>query len=113
MSQAVHVVITDDIDDSQIEPADTVTVQWSWRGVMYEFDTRRSTIAAIEKGECPISVSELLVKSRKAVPAASRTPAAACEPAVVRAWARRHGHAVPSRGRIPFAIRQAFDMAQA
>ncbi|MBE7161567.1 MAG: Lsr2 family protein [Williamsia herbipolensis] len=105
--------MTDDLDDNEMDPSDATTVHWTWRGVNYEFDTRSATLAAIEKGERAVTVADLLSVSRKSAPASRTARPTAIEPAVIRDWARRHGHTVPTRGRIPRPIRMAYDLAQA
>ena len=115
MAQAVHTVITDDLDDTTLDPSEATTVQWSWQGVNYEFDTRTATVAAIESDEQSVTVGLLLSISRKvegrsraAKPAASSRQRADVEPKVIREWARLHGHDVPDRGRIPAPVRDAY-----
>ncbi len=113
MAQAVRIVMTDDLDDNEMDPSDATSVQWSWRGVAYEFDTRALSLAAIEKGERAVTIADLLAISRKVGPASRTARPTPIEAAVIRDWARRHGHAVPKRGRIPGQIRMAYDLAQA
>ena len=117
MAQAVHTVITDDLDDTTLDPSEATTVQWSSRGVHYEFDTRAATVAAIESDEQSVTVGLLLSISRRvetsrsraaAKPAASSRQRADVEPKVIREWARLHGHDVPDRGRIPVPVRDAY-----
>ncbi|MBE7193215.1 MAG: Lsr2 family protein [Gordonia polyisoprenivorans] len=116
MAQAVHTVITDDLDDTTLDPSEATTVQWSWQGVNYEFDTRAATVAAIESDEQSVTVGLLLSISRRAEtsrsratkPAASSRQRADVEPKVIREWARLHGHDVPDRGRIPVPVRDAY-----
>ena len=47
-----------------------------------------------------------------ALPAATPLRAGDPSPSEVRAWARANGHEVSSKGRIPAAVRSAFDEAQ-
>ncbi|MGZ8178334.1 Lsr2 dimerization domain-containing protein [Williamsia sp. SKLECPSW1] len=113
MAQAVHIVMTDDLDDEEMASDDATTVQWSWRGAVYEFDTRTSTVAAIEDGERSVTIGELLSVSRDVTPAlhTRRRRAVAGDAATIRSWARRHGHPVPSRGRVPARVRLAYELA--
>lgn len=115
MAQVVHTVITDDLDDTELNPSEATTVQWSWRGVDYEFDTSADTVAAMESDQQSITLGLLLTVSRK-VGSRGRpskhnsTPRRSpdVEPKAIREWARQQGHSVPARGRVPAPIRDAF-----
>ena len=111
MAQAVHTVITDDLDDTALDPADATTVRWAWRGVTYEFDTHNDALARIESDEQSVSIGMLLAVSRKVDTRARRAAIerrAVVAPSAIREWARLNGHNVPDRGRIPAPIREAY-----
>lgn len=116
MARAVRIVMTDDLDGAEMDASEATTIRWSWCGEFYEFDTRAASVAAVERGDRPVTIADLLAVSRRAPHTADREsagPMSPTAPAAIRAWARRHGHAVPSRGRIPTPIRMAYDLAQA
>jgi hypothetical protein len=90
-------------------------VQWSWRGVSYEFDTCVRSLGACESDTQAVTLGQLLRVSRRvggrrmtAQVRPTGSAVANVDAATVRAWARARGIAVPSRGRIPGPVRDAY-----
>lgn len=105
----------DDLDGKPLDNGDIVSVQWSWLGVEYEFDTSTTNLDRIENGRIPVST--LLAKSHrtggrrrspKSKPTAPAAFAASSDAKTIRAWAQQNGYAVSDRGRIPADVIEAF-----
>ncbi|MCX5377029.1 Lsr2 family protein [Streptomyces sp. NBC_00091] len=104
MAQRVVVTISDDIDGG--EAAETVT--FALDGKSYEIDLNEANAKKLRKGLAPfVAAGRRQSRSGKAFKLTSIAP----DPAVVRAWARSHGHNVPPRGRIPKAVYTAYNEA--
>ena len=83
------------------------TLLFSFAGTSYEID-----LTAKERAEFERVLSKYLEAARPAT--ASRRGSGTTgdlDPKVVRAWAVENGHDVPSRGRIPRAIVEAYNAA--
>jgi hypothetical protein len=99
-------VVTELIDDIDGKPADE-TVSLSLDGKAYQIDLRTKNAKALRKALAPyVDVARKVPGSRTARDATNATDASE-----VRAWAKRHGHEVPDRGRIPSAVRAAYEAA--
>jgi Lsr2 len=103
--------LTDDLDGSEaIEE-----VAFAVRGVEYKIDLGAKNLAAFDKA------FERFIKSARPVhqaraprgraKARSNGAAAKGDVGAMRAWAAEAGYEVSSRGRIPGAIRQAYEAA--
>jgi hypothetical protein len=55
----------DDLDGAALDVEDLQTVEWSWRGVAYHFDTSTAHLDDIEAGQ--VSVATLLAKSFRTI----------------------------------------------
>lgn len=86
------------IDDLSGEPAHE-TVMFGLDGVSYEIDLTQDNAAAFRAG-----MYKYLVRARKVKGAAVRNGQAA----EIRRWGRENGYEVPTRGRIPVAVRTAW-----
>ncbi|AZM90174.1 MULTISPECIES: histone-like nucleoid-structuring protein Lsr2 [Streptomyces] len=104
MAQRVVVTISDDIDGG--EAAETVT--FALDGKSYEIDLNAANAKKLRKSLAPfVAAGRRRSRSGKAFKTTSIAP----DPAVVRAWARSHGHDVPPRGRIPKTVYSAYEAA--
>ncbi|MFJ8162084.1 Lsr2 family protein [Streptomyces sp. NPDC096136] len=104
MAQRVVVTISDDLDGG--EAAETVT--FALDGKSYEIDLNVANAKKLRKSLEPfVAAGRRQSRSGKAF----KHTAVAPDPAVVRAWARSHGHDVPPRGRIPKAVYAAYNDA--
>ncbi|MFF4583069.1 Lsr2 family protein [Streptomyces sp. NPDC001389] len=104
MAQRVVVTISDDLDGG--EAAETVT--FALDGKSYEIDLNVANAEKLRKSLEPfVAAGRRQSRSGKAFKHTTVAP----DPAVVRAWARSHGHDVPPRGRIPKAVYAAYNDA--
>jgi hypothetical protein len=105
MAQRVHVMLIDDIDQS--EAAETVS--FALDGVTYEIDLSENNAAAM-RGDLARWVGHARRTGGRKAASGART-ASRTDLADVRAWARSNGHTVSDRGRIAATVQQAYDKA--
>jgi hypothetical protein len=102
VAQRVVVMLSDDIDGG--EAAETVT--FGLDGKAYEIDLSVGNAKLLRSSLAPfVRAARKQTKSGKTF---HRT-AVAPDPSAVRAWAESNGYDVPSRGRIPKRIYDAFN----
>lgn len=112
MAQKVQVILVDDLDEGQADE----TVAFGLDGTAYEIDLSSKNAGALRD-----SLAGYVAAARKIGRTAARGGGvrAARGPATtdreqtqaIRAWARRNGHTVSDRGRIPAAIVTAYHAA--
>ena len=111
-----HIVekIVDDVDGTILSEYETVT--FAVDGTTYEFDTslehaaefRDSLRLYIEKSRQIVNGN---VVTRKRVAAVGQDRPSAEQLRAIRDWARKNGHEVSNRGRVPAEIVEAFEAA--
>lgn len=116
MAQRVVVQLVDDLDGTQ--SADISTVTFGLDGAVYEIDLTEANASNLRK-----SLDDYVLHARRtsgrvrhgtSKPGRSRSAATSPERAqAIRDWARRNGHQVGDRGRIPTNIIEAFEAAHA
>jgi hypothetical protein len=108
MAQKVEVHLEDDLDGG---PADH-TLTFALDGKDYEIDLSETNAEKLREALGPF-----VTAARKAPSGGRRTRTTwttggdAAETAAIRAWAKKHGHQVSPRGRIPAEIRAAYHAA--
>jgi hypothetical protein len=107
MAQKVHIVLEDDLDGSDA----TQTVSFGLDGTSYEIDLNDKNAAALRDAFASyVGHGRKISGSRRG--RRSTTAATSGHSAKeIRDWARSNGHKVPERGRIPAAVREAFEAA--
>lgn len=116
MAQKTIVQLVDDLDGTQSNDIDTVI--FGLDGVTYEIDLSETNATNLRK-----SLEDFVVNARRTGGRIKRgtttktqngSATASREQAqAVREWARRNGHEVSNRGRIPASLIEAFEAAQA
>lgn len=108
MAQKVHIVLVDDIDESEA----TETVTFGLDGVNYEIDLNDEHAAQLREALAGFighaRKSGGARRARRAASSASNSGPATKE---IREWARENGYEVPDRGRVAAEIREAYDAA--
>lgn len=108
MAQKVTVELVDDLNRSVADE----TVEFGLDGVTYEIDLAKSNASQLRD-----SLARYLEYARRsggrkrtgARPAGTRKPTIDREQnQAIRAWARKNGHAVSDRGRIPTDVVEAY-----
>ena len=105
MAQRVVVTLSDDIDGS--EAAETIA--FGLDGKSYEIDLNQTNAKKLRKALEPyMDAGRKRSRSGKAYKQTEIAP----DPSAVRAWALANKFDVPSRGRIPKKVYEAFNAAQ-
>ncbi|HEX4704335.1 MAG TPA: Lsr2 family protein [Pseudonocardiaceae bacterium] len=116
MAQKVLVQLVDDLDGSSSN--DIATVTFGLDGVSYEIDLNGDNASNLRD-----HLSEFIASARRTggrvkrggAPAGGSTGSGRNreQTQAIREWAKKNGHDVSDRGRIPAAVISAFDAAQA
>lgn len=112
MAQKVHIVLVDDIDDS--EASETVT--FGLDGVNYEIDLNDEHAAQLRDALAPFvgharKAGGTRRPRRNGSSSGSSASSGGPTTKEIREWARENGHDVPERGRVAAEIREAYDAA--
>lgn len=103
--QKIQVLMLDDITE---QPA-TETVRFSLDGTDYEIDLSEENAEALRKA-LTVYTEHGRKMARRSSP--SRTAAKGGKTAEVREWAKRHGHHVNDRGRIPEEVMKEYQKSK-
>jgi hypothetical protein len=106
MAQKVHIVLVDDIDQSDAEE----TVTFGLDGKEYAIDLNAKNARSLRDALAPYVAHARAVSGRSG----RRSPAKAANgpaPSEIRAWARDNGFDVPERGRVSAEVREAYAAA--
>jgi hypothetical protein len=117
MAQKVLVQLVDDLDGTS--STDIATVTFGLDGVSYEIDLTEGNATNLRE-----HLSEFIASARRtggrvkrggAITAGGSTGSGRNreQTQAIREWAKKNGHDVSDRGRIPAAVIQAFEAAQA
>jgi hypothetical protein len=104
MAQKVHIVLIDDIDQSDAEE----TVTFGLDGKEFAIDLNKKNARSLRDALAPY-VAHARPVSRGRRNAAKAAGGAA--PSEIRAWARENGWDVPERGRVAAEVREAYAAA--
>lgn len=108
MAQKVNIILVDDIDGSEA----TETVTFGLDGTSYEIDLNEKNADALRGALAAyVGHARKVAGTRRAGRKSTASAATGASAAEVRDWARSAGFEVPERGRIPGAVREAFDAA--
>jgi hypothetical protein len=116
MARKVQVILSDDLDDS-ISADETVT--FALDGTTYEIDLSESNASEMRDALARYVSAARKVSSRGArASGAGRSRATGGggrmdreQAGAIREWARKNGHEVSDRGRIPASVVEAFEAA--
>ena len=116
MAQKVTVQLVDDLDGPQSD--DISTVSFGLDGAAYEIDLTKANAENLRKALAAFVPHARRVGGRVKRGTASTSgngsaPAGREQAQAIRGWARRNGHEVSDRGRIPSSIVEAFEADQA
>jgi hypothetical protein len=105
MAQKVHITLEDDLDGGDASE----TVAFGLDGRSYEIDLNDKNAKGLRD-----ALTKYVAAARRAGRAGSakRRTQVGTSAREIRDWARSNGHKVPDRGRIPSAVREAFEAAQ-
>jgi hypothetical protein len=106
MAQRVQVLLVDDIDNSDADE----TVTFALDGVTYEIDLNKANAAKLRDALAPWVGHARRSGGRKST-GRNGGGARRKDVSAIREWARKNGHEVSERGRIPAAVQEAYDKA--
>lgn len=107
MAQKVSIILIDDIDGSEA----TETVRFGLDGANYEVDLNDKNAKKLRDALAGYVGAARKVSARRSGRGRGSTGSGSYSPADIRAWARDNDYDVPTRGRIPAPIREAFEAA--
>jgi hypothetical protein len=115
MARKVQVILSDDLDDS-ISADETVT--FALDGTTYEIDLSDKNATEMRDAFGKYVSAARKVSSRGRASGAGRSRATGGggrmdreQAGAIREWARKNGHEVSDRGRIPASVVEAFEAA--
>lgn len=109
MAQRMQVLLTDDLDGTEIASGKGGTLTFALDGQSYEIDLTSKNAEALRKIFSPYVGAGRRLKTARGVKV--RRTHVDSDANTVREWARANGYEVNDRGRIPSDIRAAFDAA--
>lgn len=107
MAQKVHIVLVDDIDESEADES----VSFALDGKEYTIDLSDEHATALREALAPYVAHARPVSGRRRSTGGSRSTGSGPAPAEIRAWARENGFEVPDRGRVSQEVRDAYAAA--
>lgn len=107
MAQKIQVILIDDLDGSTADE----TVTFALDGVNYEIDLTKENAAALRDDFAKWVGAARKVTSRGSQRSRGASRRSGSDAERIRAWARENGHKVSDRGRIPQAVRDAYEAA--
>jgi hypothetical protein len=115
MAERIVRKLIDDIDSTEIPEGKGERVEFALRGVTYQIDLNEANVVKLEKALAPYIESAVKVGgarggARRSKKGTSPAPAPE-EQATIRAWAKKNGQKVSSRGRIPTDVVEAYKAA--
>lgn len=106
MAQKVHIVLVDDLDQSDAEE----TVSFGLDGKEYAIDLNADNARSLRDALAPYVAHARPVSGGRGRRASTRSGSGPA-PAEIRAWARENGFDVPERGRVSTEVREAYAAA--
>ena len=106
MAQKVHIVLIDDIDQSDAEE----TVTFGLDGKEFTIDLNKKNARSLRDALAPYVAHARPVSSRSSRRSSAKAASGAA-PSEIRAWARENGFDVPERGRVAAEVREAYAAA--
>jgi len=114
MAQKVIIELVDDLDGTPIETGKGGTVSFALGKKSYDIDLSAANLEKLEQALAPfINAARASSASASTTARRGRSPrkSSGLDLAAVREWARKNGHSVNERGRIPAAILDAYAAA--
>jgi hypothetical protein len=109
MARRTQVLLTDDLDGTNIPAGRGGTVTFALDGKTYEIDLTSKNGKALRKVLKPYIEAGRSVRTARGI-RVKRTEVAA-DVRTIKEWARANGYEVNDRGRVPNEIRAAFEAA--
>lgn len=107
---AARTILVDDIDASETQ---VTTTSFSLDGRDYEIDLSAKHLAALQKAFAPYIEKGRLTGSKTVRKSGSQSKASRRDLPEIREWAKRNGHTIAERGRVPKDLIALYDAAHA
>lgn len=118
MARRIVHQLVDDLDGTVLEVGEGETVLFSLDGVAYEIDLTAGNAAALRDALAPYVDAGRSVSSRgagssggSAAGGRKRRRSGQQDYSAVREWAKKNGHQVSERGRVPASVLEAYEAA--
>lgn len=109
MAQRFEVLLTDDLDGTELAVGKGESIRFALDGVDYEIDLSSKNATALRKALTPyVDAGRKLRANGRA---GTRHTRVGADPQTVKVWARANGYEVKGRGRVPNEILEAFNAA--
>ena len=106
MAQRVQVLLVDDIDNTDADE----TVTFALDGVTYEIDLNKANADKL-RNDFATWIGHARRSGGRRSATSRGTSSRRKDVSAIREWARKNGHEVSERGRIPAAVQEAYDKA--
>jgi hypothetical protein len=117
MARRIVHQLVDDLDGSVLEVGEGETVLFSLDGVAYEIDLTEGNAAALRDALAPYVAAGRSVGSSRGGAgsgggaARKRRRTGQQDYGAIREWAKKNGHQVSERGRVPASVLEAYEAA--
>lgn len=117
MARRIVHQLVDDLDGSVLEIGEGETVLFSLDGVAYEIDLTEGNAAALRDALAPyVAAGRSVGSSRGGAGSGSsggrkRRRTGQQDYSAIREWAKKNGHQVSERGRVPASVLEAYEAA--
>lgn len=112
MARRIVHQLVDDIDGTLLEVGEGETVHFSLNGTAYEIDLTNAHAEELRAALAPFIDAGRRASAGAAKASAPRRRASrGSEVAEIREWAKKNGHTVSERGRIPASVMEAYHAA--
>ncbi|MDT0276285.1 histone-like nucleoid-structuring protein Lsr2 [Blastococcus goldschmidtiae] len=108
MAQTTRVLIVDDLDGNELPEGQGQTVTFALDGTGYEIDLSKKNADKLRADFKRYVDAARKVSRRGSVPGPRKSRE---DSSAIREWAKKNGHEVSERGRIPTAVIQAYEAA--
>ncbi len=109
MAQRIEVLLTDDLDGTDIPAGKGETITFALDGKTYEIDLTNKNVGALRKVLSPYVGAGRRVRTSRG--ARVKHVQVGPDAKTVKEWARANGYEVAGRGRVSKEIRKAFEAA--
>ena len=107
MAQKVQVLLVDDLDGGEADE----TVTFALDGKTYEIDLNTANADKLRDALSDFVKAGRRTGGRSSRGKGGRSSSGSPDTAKIRAWAKENGYEVNDRGRVPAAVREAYEKA--
>jgi hypothetical protein len=109
MAQTTRVLIVDDLDGNELPEGKGQTVTFALDGAHFEIDLSKDNADKLRADfKRYVDAARKVSRGRGSVPSPRKSRE---DSSAIREWAKKNGHDVSERGRIPSAVIEAYEAA--